>query len=147
MVYLLLCIIPCMYRVHMYIGMTCTCIYGRSDFKNMTAASINREAKKKTTKKRNKSAILNVQNEWVVLSMRLLTRHRDAEWLLYCLVQTCFYNPNSGPAVTRAGRSVIIPPWTMFCLSLWHPDFLVPSLSGYEDVRVDLLHIPSARAI
>lgn len=97
----------------MYIGMTCTSIYGRSDFKNMTAASI-----KTNTKKRNKSAILNVQNEWVVLSMRLLTRHRDAEWLLYCLVQTCFYNPNSGPAVTRAGRSVIIPPWTMFCLSL-----------------------------
>lgn len=43
-------------------------------------------------------------------------------------------------------------------LSLSHPGpgfvshydtqtFLVPSLSGYEDVRVDLLHIPSARAI
>lgn len=55
MVYLLLCIIPCMYRVHMYIGMTCTSIYGRSDFKNMTAASINREAKKKTQKNETKA--------------------------------------------------------------------------------------------
>lgn len=44
-----------MYRVHMYIGMTCTCIYGRSDFKNMTAASINREAKKKTQKNETKA--------------------------------------------------------------------------------------------
>lgn len=43
-----------MYRVHMYIGMTCTCIYGR-DFKNMTAASINREAKKQTQKNETKA--------------------------------------------------------------------------------------------
>lgn len=38
----------------MYIGMTCTCIYGRSDFKNMTAASIIREAKKQTQKTKQK---------------------------------------------------------------------------------------------